>query len=83
MRLLPGSVSAAELSTELRVKSMFYTGSEMKVIAVIQETEEIRYILAHLVKIAGGGAPSRRPATADVGRFKRSDLLIGKPIFRR
>jgi hypothetical protein len=27
------------------------SGSEMKVIAVIQETEEIRRILAHLVKI--------------------------------
>ncbi len=34
-------------------------GSEMKVIAIIQETEEIRRILAHLVKIAGG-----RPAFA-------------------
>ncbi len=48
----------------------------MKVIAVIQETEEIRRILAHpgrmaeqhakratrLVKIVGGGAPLRRPA---------------------
>ena len=34
-------------------------GSEMKVISVIQETEEIRRILSHLVKIAGG-----RPAIA-------------------
>ena len=39
-------------------------GSEMKVIAIIQETEEILYTLAHLVKIAGGGAPMRRPAFA-------------------
>jgi len=39
-------------------------GSEMKVIAVIQEPEEIRRILAHLVKIAGG-----RPAFTARIRF--------------
>jgi hypothetical protein len=36
----------------------------MRVIAAIQETEGIRRVPAHPVKIAGGGAPLRRPAIA-------------------
>ena len=36
----------------------------MKVIAVIEDLHEIRRILRHLFKIAGGGAPLRRPALA-------------------
>ena len=37
-------------------------GSEMKVIAVIQETEEIRRILGHLVKI-GRSPPGFDPVS--------------------
>jgi hypothetical protein len=38
-----------------------HCGSEMKVIAVIQDTEEIRKILAHLVKV-GRAPPGFDPA---------------------